>query len=161
MLIYKLGGAHKASMAERFIRTLKTRIARYFTEHNTLRWIDVLQNLSDAINNSVNRSIGVPPNTVNEENRAEIFEKLYGSKKLPPICRFKVGDKVRLPIGKNIFQKGYDANWTKELYEITKVHNDGSVCFYDVKTNEGDSLERKFYAEELNLVSRNAVSDLE
>ena len=26
MLIFKLGGAHKASMAERFIRTLKTRI---------------------------------------------------------------------------------------------------------------------------------------
>ena len=30
MLIFKLGGDHKASMAERFIRTLKTRIGKLY-----------------------------------------------------------------------------------------------------------------------------------
>ena len=160
MLVYKLGGAHKASMAERFIRTIKTRIERHFSENHTFRWVDVLQKLSEAINNTVNRSIGIPPNAVTAENRGEIFERLYGSKQLPPLCRFSVGDKVRLPMSKNIFQKGYEANWTKELYEISRVYNDGTVCYYTVKTNEGEPLTRKYYTEELNLVSRNALPDV-
>ena len=159
MRMYKLGGAHKASMAERFIRTLKTRLARHFTENNTKRWVDVLQKLSEAINNSINRSIGVPPNSVNDKNRNKIFEKLYGPKQLPPICRFFVGDQVRIPMSKNIFQKGYEANWTKELYIITHVFNDGRVCYYSLKTSEGVPLHRKYYTEELNLVSRNAAAD--
>lgn len=161
MLVFKLGGDHKASMAERFIRTLKTRIERHFTENNTLRWVDVLQKLSEAINNSVNRSIGIPPNTVNEKNRAKIFQKLYGQLKVPPICRYAVGDKVRIPMSKNIFQKGYEANWSKEIYEITHVFNDGSVCYYKLQTSEGDPVERKYYTEELNLVARNNVPDVE
>ena len=161
MRIYKLGGAHKASMAERFIRTLKTRIERYFTENHTLRWVDVLQQLSDAINNSVNRSIGVTPNSVNDKNREKIFQKLYGQKKLPPICRYAVGDKVRIPENKNIFQKGYEANWTTELYEITHVYNDGRVCYYSVKDSAGEPVQIKFYTEQLNLVARNALPDVD
>ena len=162
MLIFKLGGAHKAAMAERFIRTLKTRIERHFTENNTLRWVDVLQKLSEAINNSVNRSIGIPPNDVTEKNRQKIFDKLYGKKQMPPLCRFSVGDKVRIPMTKNIFEKGYAANWTKELYVITHVFNDGSVCYYSVENSVGEPLKRKYYTEELNLVSRNATfSDAE
>ena len=161
MLIFKLGGAHKASMAERFIRTLKTRIQRHFSENQTLRWVDVLQKLSEAINNSVNRSIGVAPNAVTAENRGEIYRKLFGQEQLPPICRFSVGDKVRIPMSKNIFQKGYEANWTQELYEVTHVFNDGRVCYYSVQTSEGTTIHRKFYTEELNLVSRHVVPDAE
>ena len=159
MLIFKLGGDHKASMAERFIRTLKTRIERYFTESQSFRWVDVLQNLSEAINNTKNRSIGMAPNEVNEENRGEVFQKLYGQKTVPPICRFSKGDRVRLPAKKNVFQKGYKANWTDQLFVIEKVYNDGRVCFYSVRELDGNILKRKFYTEELNLVSKNDVSD--
>ena len=35
----------KASIAERFIRTLKQRIYHYFKANNTTRYIDVLQDL--------------------------------------------------------------------------------------------------------------------
>ena len=161
MLIFKLGGAHKASMAERFIRTLKTRIERYFTESKNFRWVDVLQDLSKAINNSVNRSIGIAPNDVTDENREGIFQKLYGRKSLPPICRFQKGDVVRLPTRKNVFDKGYKANWTDQLFVVEKVYNDGSVYFYGVREQDGSLLERKFYSQELNLVSRNAVPDTE
>ena len=161
MMIYKLGGAHKASMAERFIRTLKTRIQRHFSENNTFRWVDILPKLSEAINNSVNRSIGVTPNSVNETNREKIFNKLYGIKKPPPVCRFSVGDKVRIPQEKNIFQKGYEANWSKEIYDVTHVFNDGVVCYYSLRTSDGQPVQRKFYTEELNLVVRNALPDVE
>ena len=159
MLIFKLGGDHKASMAERFIRTLKTRIERFFTESGTFRWVDVLQDLSEAINNSENRTIGMAPNEVTDENRKKVFEKLYGRKNLPPICRYKEGDKVRLPSKKSVFDKGYKANWTDEIFEVVGVFNDGDVCYYSVRNSEGHTLTRKYYAEELNLVLTNAISD--
>lgn len=159
MLIFKLGGDHKASMAERFIRTLKTRIERFFTESGTFRWIEILQDLSEAINNSENRSIGMAPNEVSDKNRDEVFQKLYGRKKLPPVCRFSKGDKVRLPSKKNVFDKGYKANWTDELFEISAVFDDGNVCYYSVRDADGQTLKRKYYTEELNLVSKNAVSE--
>ena len=161
MLIFKLGGDHKASMAERFIRTLKTRIERYFTESKSLRWVDILQDLSEAINNSINRSIGMAPNEVNDGNRKKVFNKLYGQKSLPPICRYAAGDRVRIPVKKSVFDKGYKANWTDEIFIIDKVYNDGRVCFYGVKEQNGNLLSRKFYTEELNLVSRNASSNID
>ena len=42
----------KASVVERFNRTLKTRMWRYFTKHQTWRYIDVLQDLVQSYNNT-------------------------------------------------------------------------------------------------------------
>ena len=142
-------------MVERFIRTLKTRIERYFTETNSVRWVDVLQNISDGINNSVNRSIGMAPNEVTYENRRKVFQKLYGKIAMPLECKFNIGDKVRIPLKKNIFDKGYKVTWTKDIYTVTKQKNDGSVCFYNVESPEGETLEKFFYDQELNLVVKN------
>ena len=63
MVVYTLkGSAFKGSIIERFNRTLKTRIARYFTEHGTTRWLDVLQGITAAYNKSYHRSIKMSPN---------------------------------------------------------------------------------------------------
>ena len=101
----------------------------------------------------------VPKENIVRENRKKVFEKLYGRKKLPPVCRFSKGDKVRLPAKKSVFDKGYKANWTDQLFEVAGVFDDGFVCYYSVKDSTGETLKRKYYAEELNLVSKNVVSD--
>ena len=46
----------KASIVERFNRTLKTRMWRNFTKHQTWRYIDVLQDLVLSYNNTPHRS---------------------------------------------------------------------------------------------------------
>ena len=155
MLIFQLKAPKKASMVERFIRTLKTRLARYFTEHNTVRWYDVLDKISEGINNTINRSIKMTPNQVTFENKDTVNRILYGSRAPPPECRYNEGDSVRIPEDKNLFSKGYAINWTRELYKISKVLNDGEVCYYKVKDSEGQELDRNFYEQELNLVIRN------
>ncbi len=156
MAMFILKEPLKASMAERAIRTLKTRIARYMTENNTKKWIDVLQQLADAINNTKNRSIGMSPNSVNFENRELVFKRLYGSRSPSPECKFKIGDIVRLPTKKSLFEKGYAPNWTK-LFKISHVQADGSVCYYNVTTLSGDKIDRNYYSQELNLVIQNEV----
>ena len=37
--------------------------------------------------------------------------------------KFKVGDHVRISKYKNIFAKGYTANWSEEVFVIKKVKN--------------------------------------
>ena len=36
-------------------------------------------------------------------------------------CSLKVKNKVRIPINKGIFSKGYEVGWSSEIYEILKV----------------------------------------
>ena len=42
----------KAAVVERFNRTIKTRIWTYLSDRGTVRWVDVIQDLVDAYNNS-------------------------------------------------------------------------------------------------------------
>jgi len=47
----------KASIVERFNRTLKTRMWKYFTTHETRRWIDTYDRLVEGYNNTFHRSV--------------------------------------------------------------------------------------------------------
>lgn len=60
----------KASVIERFNRTLKNKMYRYFTYKNTWKYVDVLPNLVKAYNNSFHRSIKMKPSQVNKRNEA-------------------------------------------------------------------------------------------
>ena len=92
---------------ERFNRTLKSRLERYFTENKTTTWINVLQDFTRNINNSVNRSIGMEPGKVTDKNAHQIRDRLYGQEDNIHPCKLEKGDKVRIPKIKNIHSKGY------------------------------------------------------
>ena len=83
-------GDSKASVMERWHRTLKQRMYRYFTAHNTLRYVDVLQLLIHTYNQSYHRSIGRAPHQVTKKTVAEVWDRLYGQrldqKTPPPKC---------------------------------------------------------------------------
>ena len=67
----------KASIVERFNRTLKTKMWKYFTAKNTLKYVDILQKLVKSYNHSRHRSIGMRPVDVNEDNESIVWQKLY------------------------------------------------------------------------------------
>ena len=92
---------------ERFNRTLKSRLERYFTENKTTTWINVLEDFTRNINNSVNRSIGMEPGKVTDKNAHQIRDRLYGQEDNIHPCKLEKGDKVRIPKIKNIHSKGY------------------------------------------------------
>ena len=68
-------------MVEQWNRTLKTNMFRYFTAHNTLKYIDVLPALVKTYNYTFDRSIQEKPVNVNLSNEKEIWYCLYGTKK--------------------------------------------------------------------------------
>jgi transposase InsO family protein len=72
----------KASIVERFNRTLKTKMWKYFTEKNTLSYLPVLKELLQSYNNTWHRSIKRKPSSVNEVNASEVWHTLYAREKL-------------------------------------------------------------------------------
>ena len=130
----------KASQAERVIRTLKSRLQKYFVTNKTKKWVDIIQKIAADYNKTPHSSHGLPPLDVDHTNRDEVYKKLYPSIKLQTVCRLKVGDKVRKIIEKDIFEKGYKANWSEEIYTITKVKQADGVCWYYLEDLEGQQL---------------------
>lgn len=101
-----MSGRTKGSIVERYNRTLKTRLERYFTETKSHKWLDILPKMTKNINNTVNRSTGFKPVEVTEKNAEEIKHRLYRSN-LPKKCTISIGDRVRIIRDKHLFKKGY------------------------------------------------------
>ena len=59
----------KAAIVERFNRTLKTIMWKYFDSKKTHRWMDVLDSLVKNYNTTKHRSIAMKPADVNETNK--------------------------------------------------------------------------------------------
>ena len=79
---FSTSGDTKASVVERFNRTLKQRMFCYFTTNNTLKFVPVLQSLVKGYNRSYHRSIKMAPNQVTEANSSEVYANLYKNKKV-------------------------------------------------------------------------------
>ena len=144
----------KCSIAERFNRTLKTKMWKYFTKHDTLVYHDVLVDLVKSYNHSYHRSIKTQPVLVNETNQEEIWQNLYGSSMMmsPGRQKFQVGDHVRISKAKRTFKKGYLANWTREIFTVVKCHP-GNPPVYVLQDYKGEILQGTFYSQEIQKVT--------
>ena len=147
---FSTSGDAKAALVERFHRTLKGRMYRYFTAANTLKYIDILQDLVDGYNESYHRSIGMAPQDVQANNELQVWKKLYPRKPAGSI-KFQVGDRVRLSQAVRPFKKGYLPQWTEEVFEVTRVTS-GSPVTYKVQELDGTPVTGTFYAQELQRV---------
>ena len=142
----------KASLVERFNRTLKTRLFRYMTRRRTNRWIDVIDDVVHSYNRSRHRSIGAAPVDVTPENEDEVARQQYPPK--PPLkYRYDIGDRVRIAKYKHVFQKGYLSNWTEEVFVIADRYPTYPVT-YGLKDLAGEDISGKFYEQEIQKVSK-------
>ena len=108
MNVYTMKGKTKSSIVERWNRTFKTRLQRYFTEMKTKRWTNVLQDFTKNINYSINRSTGYAPADIKFSNVDQVRRKLYPHFVKYKPCKLKVGNVVRIAVDKNLFRKGYE-----------------------------------------------------
>ena len=147
----------KASVVERFNRTLKERIFRIFTHNKNTKYCDKLEDILHSYNNTYHRSIKTTPNLVSEKNEKEIFKTLYGDMNSFSFdnyikFKFKRGDYVRISNDKNIFDKGYTPNYSKEIYVIWKLIASNPPR-YNIRSLDNEEYSYNFYTEELQKVS--------
>jgi len=149
---FSTSGDTKASVVERFNRTMKQRLYRYFTVQNTLNFVPVLQDLVKGYNRSYHRSIKMAADQVTLANSKDVWETLYGKKGKFKKPQLKVGDRVRLNKKFRQFKKGYLPGWTEEVFLVRGVRS-GNVPTYKVEEWDGTAVERTFYAQDLQRVT--------
>ena len=145
----------KASIVERFNRTLKERMFCYFSMHQIRRYLDVLTDLIDSYNDTYHRSIGMSPSQVLAENEQAVRDRLYSTgsgKKLK--FSFRVDDTVRIVMQRLPFAKGYEeGRWSRELFTVSRQIPTNPVT-YDLVDLDGDSIKGAFYEPELQKVQK-------
>ena len=108
--MYSIHNEGKSVVAERFIRTLKTKIYKYMTSISKNVYINKLDDIVNEYNNTYHRTIKMKPVNV-KDNACIDLEKEVNNKD----SKFKIGDHVRISKYKNIFVKGYTPNWSEEV----------------------------------------------
>ena len=141
--MYLIHNEGKSVVAERFIRTLKTKIYKYMTSVSKNVYIDKLDDIVGEYNNTYHRKIKMKP--VNVKDNTYIDFKKEVNDKDP---KFKVGDHVRISKYKNIFAKGYTPNWSEEVFVIKKVKNTVPWT-YVINDLNGEKIIGTFYEKEL------------
>ena len=128
--LYSTENEEKFSVAERWIRTMKEKMWKYFSANSTNVYIDVLSDLGKEYNNTSHSSIKMTPvNASKKENELKVWRNLYPDHlEIKDIKRkFSVGDKVRIRKKKNTFEKGYTTRWTEEGFTISEVKRKSPV----------------------------------
>ena len=144
----------KAHFAERFIRTLKGMLYRYFTYSRTYRYLEILQDLVYNYNHRPHKGLnGRSPAKVDKHNEAEIWIETYGKEKprQSKPFKFKKGAYVRVSLTKRTFEKGYETKWSGEVFKIASRSRNGGLPVYRVEDLQADPIEGTFYENELQL----------
>lgn len=116
---------------ERFNRTLKALMFKYFKAKNTTKWVSVLPQFIRNYNNTYHSILKTSPNEVEAEEffRDQFLKTLdiLNEEKTEP--ELKVGDRVRILLPRQQFQKE-GQTYSTEIYTISKV-NRASVLLED------------------------------
>lgn len=157
-------GQHKANYAERVNRTLEDRLYRYFYEKQTYKYVDIIDDIVKSYNATVHSTTKMAPDAVNQDNAAELYERVY----IPilnkraehrPVYSFAVGDLVRLSLQRHPFSRGYQAKFTIELFKI-KARLPSHPPRYKVEDLAGETVKGSFYKEELLKIKETNVDEI-
>jgi hypothetical protein len=150
----------KCAIVERFLRTIKERLYRYFTQFGRKKYIHILQEVFNSYNNTKHSAIGRAPNKVTSYNVKEVYQYLYSglgrykkleiSNKKQPL--FKVNDLVKVSKAKHKLDKGYHPNWSYEVFKIADVIKRNPVV-YKLLDSQGEAVTGVWYETELQKVS--------
>ena len=141
--MYSTYNEGKSVVAERFIRTLKNKLYKHMTATGKNVYYDVLDDVVNKYNNAKHSTIKMKPIDVGDNNK-----RVYIDEHNEKDSRFKVGDRVRISIYKNVFAKGYAPNWSSEIFIVNKI-NDTVPYTYNLKDLNDEEIIGSFYDKEL------------
>lgn len=149
--MYSTYSTKKASICERFNRTLKEKMWKFFSHQGNYQWLQILPHILLTYNDTRHRTIRMKPKDVTADNEEKLRLYIYGDFIVNPTHdrKFNKGDKVRISKYKHIFEKGYTPNWTTEVFTISHILNIIPVT-YMLEDYQGEPIKGCFYREELN-----------
>ena len=144
--IYQTYNEGKAVVVERFNRTFKEKIWRYFTEYKTKTYINVLADLLSEYNNTVHSTTKLTPVDASKSKNEYLI--VYRNPVITQKPKFKVGDRVRIYKYKKHFEKSYESNWSKEIFVVSAIIFTVPIT-YKIKDLNDEEIIGSFYKNEL------------
>ena len=148
--MYSTHGESKSVVVERWVRSLKDIATKYFTEHATRDWVNNLDKFLKIYNNREHSSIKMTPIQASKpENENKVLAALYnrGPQQYDK-PKFDVGNKVRISRIKDTFDKGYEPNFSHEVFTICEVLMTQPVTYRLIDYLK-NPIQGSFYSEEL------------
>ena len=168
IILYHTEGKDKAAVAERFVKTIKGKMWKYMTENKTKRIIDVLPDLVKEYNNTVHSTIKMTPvEASKKENEEKVYKTAYEPnenetkkdiEKEILKTGIQEGDRVRISRKKKEGAKGYEPNWSDEIFKVREIKktNPPTYLLSDAKDHHIQGL---FYKQEVQKTEYNFDSN--
>lgn len=149
----------KATIVERFNRTLMSRWAKHMTHTGQKNIVKTLPLLLDGYNSKVHSATRLPPAKVNKKNEDFVWKQLYedgrSSQRLlkEGLNKTKhnllaLHSPVRVAKYRKVFGKGYRPGWTDEVFHVAEVISTLPTT-YRLADFNGEIIEGAFYRREL------------
>ena len=103
--MYSTHNEGRSVVAERFIRTIKSKIYKHMTSISKNVYVDKLDDIVNKHNNTNHRTIKMKPIDVKDNTYIDFGKEVNNNNP-----KFKADDHVRISKYKNIFAKGYAPN---------------------------------------------------
>ena len=129
---------------ERFNRTLLHIINKPMFINGDGNWVNILNDAVITYNNNIHSTINMT--FVDASNNPDKVGYYVKSNKATR--KFKVGDYVRNVDKRNIFSKGYNSNWNRELFKVNEILKTQSPT-YKIEDMNGEIIEGKYYEQDL------------
>ena len=152
---YTVYSQFKAALVERFNRTLREKLNRYFTHQGSKVWYKILPTLITTYNQTKHRGINNrSPSDITKDNAYELWEEQQQEQQQLT----KRGIKNKLPldtyvrisrIAKGPFNKNFDQNWSEEVFRVIQIDSKSKPIMYIIEDLNHNVIEGKFYREEL------------
>ena len=150
----------KSAVIERFNRTFKNMMYKKFTENNNTIFYNILDELVNNYNNKYHSTIKMTPIEGSKKVNENKIKNIYNFEKTKKPGKFKIGDRVRISLEKNIFEKSYETNWTEEIFEIYDIKY-SNVPYYYLKDLNNEKLQGTFYEQELQKTKQDDLYTIE
>ncbi|KAJ8298982.1 hypothetical protein KUTeg_023042 [Tegillarca granosa] len=166
----------KRNRVIRAIQTLKNRMYRMFTERQSYKFIDKLQDMVKSVNDTPSRPLGnVAPSSVYKDNEDEIRLNSYlirtktklspnkplvkrkiekSRKRRRPVFKFKINDKVRITYLRHPFRREYQKKWTGEVFKVYKRFVRDGLPVYKLRDFNDDIIHGTFMTQEMQKVNK-------
>ena len=153
---YSVNSQFKAAVVERFNRTLRDKLKRYFTYTRKKVWYNVLQDIIGGYNRSKHKGIfNLRPIDVTKENESWLWEKNNENSKNVDRNPYKKFAYVRISrINNSPFIKNFDQNWSEEVFRIIEVDKKSYPTMYVIEDLNRNVIGGKFYKEELQVIPK-------
>ena len=115
-------------------------------------YIDVLDKFVEQYNNTKHSSIKMTPRQASmKKNEDKVYNNLYGDmveSSSKGKAKFKLGNLVRIPRKRGVFEKGYTVRWTEEVFKVVGIFHTNPIT-YKLEDLNGEEIQGSFYEQEL------------